>query len=271
MSNPYGPPIETTEDWNEALACCCGMPLTPPVIVEYESILGEAFIGGYFPPGWVDGDDIPQKIISNYTSYAEGEVGYSETNVRDHPTSISVGGVTVQNPVVTTTDNGGTQFGSPLTFTYHEAVSQDAARDAARAIILAGIDFSAWDQYKYAASVSYRQEWVAFSGTLGRILRIQKTRYRFRVPDDHLGDYYKVTWDVLYEPYGWDDEGIPEEDRPLRYSRKNLTLEWDGPGTGAGTDPSWIVGDWQTLDVPEAPGERRVINIRFEHLRKEGA
>lgn len=98
-----------------------------------------------------------------------------------------------------------------------------------------------------------------------------KVRYRCRVPVSHLGTYFKITWDVLYELAGWDNTAVPIEDRPVRYSRKDLTVEWEGPGSGAQSDPSWLAGDWYDLPAPEEPGVRKVINIRFEHMRRAGA
>jgi hypothetical protein len=101
-------------------------------------------------------------------------------------------------------------------------------------------------------------------------ITLRTVRYRWRVPSSHLGTYYKITWDVLYEPVGWDDEDIPEAERPLRYSRTNLTVEWEGPGTGAQSDPSWLAGDWFVLELPEEPGVRKIINVRFKHMREGG-
>ena len=71
---------------------------------------------------------------------------------------------------------------------------------------------------------------------------------------------------MLHLPDGWDNESIPVEERPLRYSRKNLTVVWTGPGTGTQEDDSWIAGDWFALDAPPEPGRLEVINVRFEHM-----
>jgi hypothetical protein len=112
---------------------------------------------------------------------------------------------------------------------------------------------------------------ASFSGDIaddGGFTDLEKVRYRWQVPSTHLGDYYKITWDVLYEPDGWDDEGIPEAERPIRFSRKDLTVEWEGPGSGPQDDPSWLAGDWQALEVPEEPGTRRVINVRYTQFRE---
>lgn len=268
MSNPYGPKIETAEDWNDALGCCCAMPLPPEVIVEYETIRGRAWSNGYYPDDWVKGDPVPQRFVFTYS----GSDPFIQTYVRDVPTQIEIGGVDVQVPVETITDNGGTTFGSPRTDTYHDAVTQAAARAGALPIILAGADFSDPDQYKFSGGKSQLLHQVDFAvGETQLILLTLRTRYRFRVPDSHLGTYYKVTWDVLYEPIGWDNTSIPLEDRPVRYSRKDFLLEWEGPGTGAQSDPSWLAGGWYDLPVPEERGEMRIINIRFEHMRRAGA
>lgn len=114
------------------------------------------------------------------------------------------------------------------------------------------------------------------------------------------GSYFKITWDVLTEPIGWDDtindpdyvppipndppEPIPQVPRPGRPARsyvQDLTWEWTGPGTQvpnpilnealevtnqAAIDAAmatWL-SPWYMLEIPGEPGTRRVVNIRFE-------
>lgn len=91
---------------------------------------------------------------------------------------------------------------------------------------------------------------------------ITKTRYRWVVPDTWTGSYFKVTWDILEEPVGWDDE-TPTVDRSFFLT--DQTWEWTGPGDPEDAD-SWKSG-WYEIAPPEDPGERRVVNIRFECYR----
>lgn len=130
---------------------------------------------------------------------------------------------------------------------------------------------------------------------------IRDVRYRWHIPEEWTGSYFKITWDVLTEPDGWDDTiddpdyvppdplpdppppvpQIPKPGRPSRSYVQDLTAIWTGPGTPI-PDPvldedenvtnqedidtataSWFT-DWNDLNPPPVPGTRRVVNIRFE-------
>ena len=84
----------------------------------------------------------------------------------------------------------------------------------------------------------------------------QKTRFRFRIPNTHLGSKFTITYDVAEFPQ---DEDVD----PFSVSEDNV-VEWTGPGDQE--DPegdSWLAGDWTELDPPEDPGERRIVNVRY--------
>lgn len=129
---------------------------------------------------------------------------------------------------------------------------------------------------------------------------VTDNRYRWSIPTTFGGSYFKITWDVLTEPLGWDDTiedpdyeppvpndppepipRIPRPERPLRTLVDDLTWVWAGPGTqipnpildeaeeitnqeaiDAATD-SWL-SDWYDLNPPAEVGSRRIVNIRFE-------
>jgi hypothetical protein len=88
------------------------------------------------------------------------------------------------------------------------------------------------------------------------------SRFRWTIPDTWTGSYFKITWDILEEPDGWDDPS-PTVFRSFHLS--DQTWEWTGPG-----DPedaaSWQSG-WYVIEPPEVAGSRRVVNIRFECYR----
>ena len=114
-------------------------------------------------------------------------------------------------------------------------------------------------------------------------VNIRDVRYRWKIPHTWTGSYFKITWDVLTEPDGWDatiDDPdyvppdplpdppppipqVPKPGRPSRSYVRDLTVEWIGPGTGDEDDPSWFT-PWNDLNPPPEPGTRRIVNIRFE-------
>lgn len=87
-------------------------------------------------------------------------------------------------------------------------------------------------------------------------------RFRWKIPDTHLGTYFKITWDIIEEPEGWD----ADPPTALRsYVSEDNTWEWTGPGDPEDPD-SWL-SPWYEIDPPSVPGTRRVVNIRFECYR----
>jgi len=83
------------------------------------------------------------------------------------------------------------------------------------------------------------------------------SRYRFRVPSSHLGSYFKITWDLLSEP----DDGDPT------LESEDMTVEWVGPGNPEDPDDdSWLT-DWNEIPMLTDPGEKRVVNIRYQSYK----
>jgi hypothetical protein len=108
----------------------------------------------------------------------------------------------------------------------------------------------------------------------GSVTGATKVRYRWAIPNDFEGSYFKITWDILTEPEGWDNtipdpenpEGpeIPDPAAPNRSYQEDLTWEWAGPGTA---DPDSWKSTWFQMDAPSEVGVRRVVNIRYECYR----
>jgi hypothetical protein len=101
-------------------------------------------------------------------------------------------------------------------------------------------------------------------------MTLRSARVRFQIPHTwadqvtgltvpFTGTYFKITYDIVEEPTGWDDEP-PTATRSF-VSQDNIQ-EWTGPGSGAPSDPSWFT-DWITLDPPTVPGIRRITNVRL--------
>lgn len=408
MSNPYGPKIETTEDWNEALACCCQMPVVDPPVQLCESMRADFRSEGFRNPddtefilykrngtektvsstGTTEGDDaegenfvfqergttLREFLGYEYANFYSGTIGlggcdgyplepleeiceasgnsyrrgyddkYYGGGVGTPPSAPSKVGGLSQTLEFTIADAEGmlipdsdppeffgpcvykiTQVSQTLAHSYGYnsdgspagedddpveiirfntlgfllgEISLIESGDAGEASVTEeiwenSITYAGWVSLvggiassrislpntecagtecvaEYAVSPGVIEREPPLEDSIPDFVTLKKVnvRYRWQVPSTHLGDYYKITWDVLYEPVGWDDESIPEAERPIRFSRKDLTVEWEGPGSGPQDDPSWLAGDWQALEVPDEPGERRVINVRYTQFRE---
>lgn len=86
---------------------------------------------------------------------------------------------------------------------------------------------------------------------------IRYARHGWSVPTSHPGTWYKVAWDILDEPDGWD---APDTQFPRSLIQKDQTWEWTGPGNPA-LPASWKSG-FYTIDPPQIPGTRRPVNGR---------
>lgn len=97
---------------------------------------------------------------------------------------------------------------------------------------------------------------------------LEKARFRWVVPQDwspdmaQPGTYFKITWDIIEEPDGWD---APSPTVFRSFVATDQTWEWTGPGDPEDPD-TWKSG-WYEIEPPSIPGERRVVNIRFECYR----
>jgi hypothetical protein len=84
---------------------------------------------------------------------------------------------------------------------------------------------------------------------------LTKSRFRFRIPNTHLGSKFTITYDVAEFP-------ADAEVDPSFVSEDNV-VEWIGPGDQEDPDSeSWLT-PWEEIDPPEVPGERRIVNIRY--------
>ena len=172
------------------------------------------------------------------------------------------------NPdTVTTSLNGGllkhevTGGGRSLTVEFLAPHTPETARDA---IVPPPVEPEEWTNgvglLPSSFSVSFVDEQNGDTRLMGASCR--RVRFRWRVPDHFQGSYFKVLWDEVFFPQGWDattdDPDMPPPDPPqlLRHGE----LEWQGPGNPDDPD-SWIIGDWQDLEIPQDVGEVRVVNI----------
>ena len=88
---------------------------------------------------------------------------------------------------------------------------------------------------------------------------VVKARFRWVIPNTFTGSYFKITWDILEEPEGW-NSGLPGA--PSRTLTPATPWEWTGPGV-EGNENSWKSG-WYEIEPPAVPGTRRVVNVKIE-------
>lgn len=283
MSNPYGPPIETNADWNAALGCCCGMPECPEPVLEAESIRA------YYQPTPVlfESGAYYKAAVYTYYWYEDGGAGPF------HNPGTAPDFIPYPDTLPYSNRGWGLSLGPCGEVDFDDTLEDilDAFLPADYLITSGGLDTPSdvWLAADFMADV--RGNFDTFTFPLGcapgtiQVASVTgvptdstsdspvltKVRYRWRIPTTHLGSYFKITWDILNEPVGWDDEGIPLEERPVAFRERDLTVEWAGPGTGDEEDPSWLSGGWYELAVPDFEGERRIVNIRFECYGKEVA
>lgn len=87
------------------------------------------------------------------------------------------------------------------------------------------------------------------------------SRFRWQIHIDWIGSYFKITWDILDEPDGWDD---PSPVVSRSFFLTDQTWKWTGPGNPEDAeDDSWF-SPWYEIPLPEVAGNRRIVNIRFE-------
>lgn len=83
---------------------------------------------------------------------------------------------------------------------------------------------------------------------------LRKIRFRFRIPNTHLGSKFTITYDVAQFPYDTEID-------PTFVSQDNVVV-WTGPGTGDSSDPSWLT-PFVEIEPPEITAECRIVNIRY--------
>jgi hypothetical protein len=266
--------IETLDDWNKRLAgdCCCTMPECPEPTKDCESIYSEF-----------------------HTDYDAG-IGGGLTNLkfgiyRSYTTTL-----VYENCSESSTTTYATLIDEPEDCT--EVEGPDADVSSTEPEPCEDTDENPKGEYKgirYTGAVKYTPEaWLAdvlpfqtkFTFTdpkcriypnLGCTSRLAintefgsayytayftLTRFRWKIPDRHEGSYFKITWDILNEPFGWNAE---KSTGSRTYFLEDQTYEWSG-AAGGGTDR---YSEWYVMPTPDFNGERRVVNVRFECYRSE--
>jgi hypothetical protein len=287
------PTIQTLDDWNDRLdACgCCNMPVCPPPYLVCEQKDKLLYACGVSAPSDIGGIDTECPIIIQFFQSRVSTVTVSQSGVTDIITTTDTmsrdgDGVCVYSSSVSYNPdppNGiflaGIQTGSTTTWTggiYHHTETwsgggtvdeltdfTDPETEATlEAAVLAMIDAIPWSSSGSCfASRSYSHAGEACPdedpSDLPLSLKLVKLRYRFRIPTTHTGTYFKIEWDEVFYPKGWDEDGGTP---PSILAEKSV--EWTGPGTGAEDDPSWLTA-WNIVNPPAEDGDIEIRNIAF--------
>ena len=147
---------------------------------------------------------------------------------------------------------------------YEDGVSYSAwaTAAAAEAILQLGeIDEECWTGEECKSSTAQDPTPIVGDSTVA--VTVIASRFKWIIPNTWTGSYFKITWDVVFFPDGYDPEDA-ESPQP-EVVAADQTWTWTGPGDPEDAD-TWKSG-WHELPPPTEPGEVRVVNVRFECYR----
>lgn len=290
--------IETLDDWNMRLwLCeCCGMPECPVPDIETErlsvpicgEIINSHFLlylpggpyhanGGLTVPNCVERYQAWFKqVIRQTTSRVRNGVTLFENQFTQTKTHSYSGEPDDRTCTSQTTQQGNAYADTVGSFSY----SPTTVTRAVEATESDGSIFRQTTTYEYSNPCNYdqvllelntRTDWSTANWPIAAfdprtmacpevVLSLTKARFRFSLPRDFKGSYFKITWDEVFFPVGYTPSTAQQY--PPEVLRQNVTLEWQGPGNPE-VDHSWNVGGWNPLAPPNRPGQTRIVNIRF--------
>lgn len=249
--------IETLDDWNSRLLdCgCCPMPecLTPTkecqsVFGEYNSEIDAEITGGLYLTYEieVEYENCTDTLSASYDYLIQGGIGAYEID----PPTLTITGESCDP------DTRGAYIGS----TYTGLTAYTPAMFLTDALTYQNAHASFTDPDNITVYNTPCFSSVTGNNEFGQAiysLDICTNRFRWKVPDAHTGTYFKITWDVLNEPTGWDSTP-PTATRT--YFAEDQTFVWNGTA-GGGTDR---YSEWYRITVPNFVGTRRIVNVRYE-------
>jgi hypothetical protein len=271
MSEPLTEePIETLSDWNAVLAngCCCEMPSCPQPIEEcksrfvlrYPSTSGDIAnceypddcTGGIFLPFGSGAVAVPERL---YRQWSFEDVSHNRGTPDPEEFSCTENTYTYQSASLDQT----IVLTDPITKAelITEALAELDGETYTTATECSAFIFLDWDEVFLGCG-------TIVSATLYYV-SVRGIKVQFRVPVTHAGSYFKIIFDVIEEPDGWDDE-TPTVFRS--WYAKDVEREWTGPGTGDQDDPSWFLGEPYEIPPPTTEESqkgivRRIVNRRF--------
>jgi hypothetical protein len=263
--------IEILDEWNERIGtCCCNMPACPAPTRECEHLSGQVRLAYNVRVGPSGSYVWWQETRFDYTG--GGYQRFYATQIFDaywflggftiDPVSMSDNLVETVPPLTGSSSESKVDEIDPAVSSSLGLAALAGAVDWTSAGVLTGPSQCDFGSYRLS-----RDPQVPHAEALV-VEEILYNRFRWIIPDDFPGTYFKITWDVIEEPEGWDDE-TPTVFRS--FVDEDLTWEWEGPGDPEDPD-SWI-SPWFEIDPP-APLDflevnRRIVNIRYECYRSQ--
>ena len=256
--------IETLDDLTLASSCCCGPVGCPVPLSEGEIALGRVTL--HFSVSLYINPSLTEYYRERRTDYSDGGF-FSFESTGDFEATLLPSPVIVDEDIVYT--EGFPQTGTP-TQSKVGLIDVEAAMSSGLAA-LAAVD--PWSEAGVTIEPGYQSELTqSATSRLAQFFRIT-----YRVPHEWTdpisgstvpfpGTYFKLTYDILTTPYGWND--APEYTGPGRSYLADQTMVWSGPGSGDADDPSWVIGTVE-IDPPGEAGTRKIVNLRFT-CRDEG-
>ena len=260
--------IETIDDFEAVAACCCLDGYTcPQPTAETEIAHG---VGDIYP--------FRTDATTYYSKLRRSWGDGGEQLWHANPIHASqVGPVPGYHPANTNTPDFQIDFTSspPLTGGFTDAkedpIGVGDARSASKSAIFAGLDWPNMGVLEtgYPTGSRSPQHWHfdpdPSAGSLAAKLDLHNfkfARFRWIVPNTFEGAFFKITWDVLEEPDGWDD---PSPTVFRSFYLEDQTWEFTGPGDPG--DPESWKSPWIEIPPPDVGGTRRIVNIRFQCIR----
>lgn len=290
--------IETLDDWNARLVCCCDMPGCPTPIKTCESktasrdavgwtfLTWRAAVGIGFVDGFTEDDlTCPEKSMifghvfqSTTVTYSNPMHGGPDTATLEVTVDIgaeyTIDGYPSPITQVGTTFAGGpvnSQTGSSLSGSEvvdlggGDTMTVTGSIDFSSPILLADVLAEATARLD-ALTIGDDVLDLCYAGYLVEYTFCDEveTEQVARVTLTESRYRWQVPTDHLgtYFLITWDVYFFPTAGDPVAVD-VDLTEEWAGPGTGDQSDSSWDVGTWYSLAVPTEPGQHRVVNVRY--------
>lgn len=228
------------------------MPVCPEPTKECEAIEGSGRVGFYILESGI-------YYRTQRRDWADG--GFEQTQaVSDH--FAELGGVDIVPPAPPFHDftEGFPKTGAS-TDSLLDPVDVNASRASAYlALTGAALDWDTMDLTSTDPCNAGTQNYDPPISPSGTHLYVRFSRFRWVIPSEHPGSYFKITWDVLFFPNEYDPED-PESPQP-EIVAANQTWEWTGPGDPE--EPETWKSPWIDLVPTAESGVVKVVNVRYE-------